>query len=125
VFETASSSDRGADRYVVITIAVVGIAENTQLVFRKVVYSRYDVLEEILWIEICFEACILGLLFYWTYQYSEHLLRKTFGLYTDTVVRKRDYYITRNVVFYIVVRVLSGYLNKEDCDGLIVFSDGT
>jgi hypothetical protein len=124
MFEAASSSDSGADRYVIITIAMLEIAEHTQPVFRKVVYSGYDVPVEILCIEICFEACIVGLLLLWMYQYSEHLLRKTVGLYSDKLVRKRDYYIIRNVVFNIVVRILLGYLNKEDCDGLIVFSDG-
>jgi hypothetical protein len=39
-------------------------------------------------------------------------------------VGSRDYYITRKAVFYIVVLVLLGYLNKEEYDGLKVFSDG-
>jgi hypothetical protein len=82
MFEAASSTDSSVDRYVIIAIAIPEIAEHTQLVFRKVVYSGYDVPAEILCIGICFEACIVGLLFLWTYQYLhlDHLLRKTVSL---------------------------------------------
>jgi hypothetical protein len=79
MFESVSSTDSGVDRYVIVTIAIPDIAEDTRLVFRKV-YSRYNVPAEILYIEICFEAYIVDLLFLWVYQYLDHLLRKTVGL---------------------------------------------
>jgi hypothetical protein len=109
MFEAASSTESSVDRYVIIAMAIPEIAEYTQLVFRKVVHSRYNVPAEILYIEICFEACFVDLLFLWMCQYLDHLLKENSRPYAIQLVRSIDYYVTRKVVFFILVLVLLGY----------------